>query len=307
MAHEDKKVQDRSLAPLGVCNRCKARKKKCDKVLPSCGRCTRLSISCVYSVNSGETVSTAAIITRHPDIFDNTTKNLQRDDYNVKDALLPLFISKDTFVSAATSLQPHNSIMNGPYLNFDEQYTKQVQEIISTNGDNFEASLFHYFGLIHDWFPILNKAQMREGLVQLESTPRAEFSDLVLCTYLVTQLSGQESGNIEHIRRLYHTTKGLHYLLLSTGRVSMEVVQSGLLIALYENTQGLHDASYSSVGACARMGYTLGFDRTLSPDTDMLSRLPAVVEHERRVWWAIVILERYNIDHLSLLELMVNY
>jgi len=99
------------------------------------------------------------------------------------------------------------------------------------------------------------------------------------------------------LEQLYYTTKGLYGFFGSTGRSSIEVVQAGLLMAFYEHCQALHDAAYLTLGACARTGYVLGFDKTLSSDTHSDTHSDPVAESiaakQRQVWWGIIILERY--------------
>jgi len=291
MAYGDDNYHDE---PSKVCVRCKGRKKKCDRSLPSCGRCTRLNVRCANSRDAH--VQLAAIAPTYADGSGDDSISLPQNGYNPSSSLLPQIISRNTFMTNLPSLDRSliHVLRQGDHriLDFDEQYNRLVHDIISNNGDTIESCLMEYFKK-YEWYPILSKAQMVDGLGVVESSPKAELADLILCVYLMTQTSRRRPGHDERLQQLYHTTKGLHCLLLSTGRESIELVQAGLLVALFENSQGLHNAAYSSVGACARMGYILGLNKALSPDSKIHSRSPAVVQTERRVWWGVVILERY--------------
>ena len=88
-------------------------------------------------------------------------------------------------------------------------------------------------------------------------------------------------------------TKGLYSIAMSTGTSSIELIQAGLLLALYEHYQALHSATYQTLRACARMGYTLGFHESLSENTPLVAEASCVAEKRRQVWWGIIILERY--------------
>jgi hypothetical protein len=291
MASEDGKARnDRS----SVCLRCKARKKKCDKGLPSCGRCTRLGLKCGYVTafkDQRDSMELAHAI-QTPPHGDGTSSVASRSTLSVP--FLTEIKSRNTFVASSPVPEPsdHLSQEDPCNHNFDEQYTKQAFDIIARNGDNFETAAFEYTSSSYDWFPIIDRFALITSFMGLKQTPNAESANLMLCVYLMSTKSGQtKHQDIDH-EQLYHTVKGLNSLLLSTGRASIEVVQGGLLIALFELGLGLCDAAYSSVGACARMGYLLGFDQTLSPDELMLKRSHTVVENERRVWWGTIILDR---------------
>ena len=256
----------------------------------------RLNLSCEYSIGPKETnAQPATTATIHPNGLEKSSTSAQLDGNNGRSSFLPELISRNAFI-ATTHRSDHSMdeiVPSGDrlVLGFDDQYTKQVLDIISR--DKFQNSEFEYFDLVHDWFPILGSFQMFEGSMLLRLTPKAEFADLKLCICLMTQRSRQEPDQKERLQQLYHTAKGLHYLVLSTGRASIEVVQAGLVIALFEYSQGLHNAAYSSIGACARMGYMLGFDMALSSDITVQPQPPLDIKIRRKVWWAIVILERY--------------
>ena len=103
----------------------------------------------------------------------------------------------------------------------------------------------------------------------------------------------------DSLEQLYYTAKGLYGIFASTGRCSIEMVQAGLLMAFYEYCQALHDAVYLTLGACARMGYVLGFDKTLSQDVPSDNAVESISARQRQVWWGVIILERYAFPESS--------
>jgi hypothetical protein len=174
-------------------------------------------------------------------------------------------------------------------LNLDEQLTEQCCDIMSRDGEHILVSCSRYFSFIHTWYPIIAKKELYDRLPCIRSSPKGDFSLLVLAIHLVSRIYGHIPRERDSLQQLYHTTKGFYSILVSTGRSSIEFVQAGLLLAVYEHFQALHDAAYQTLGACARMGYTLGFDKTLSQD----SQPSHVADRQRQVWWGIIILERY--------------
>ncbi|OQE46162.1 hypothetical protein PENCOP_c001G01587 [Penicillium coprophilum] len=70
------------------------------------------------------------------------------------------------------------------------------------------------------------------------------------------------------------------------------VLQAGVLVALCELGHGIYPGAFLSIGTCARYAYALGINvsRTV-PSRRVLTLVE--VEERRRVWWAIVILDRF--------------
>jgi len=190
-----------------------------------------------------------------------------------------------------------SSNRSGEYqvLNLDQQLTEQCCDIVRRDGDDILLSCSRYFSLVHTWYPIISKVEFYDRLSSLQSSPKGDFSVLVLAIHLVSQVYRQIPRENNSLEQLYHTTKGFYSILMSTGRSSIEVIQAGLLLAIYEHHQALHDVIYQTLGACARMGYTLGFDKTLSQDILPGAQANSVAEsqRQRQVWWGIIILERY--------------
>ena len=178
-------------------------------------------------------------------------------------------------------------------LNLDEQLAEQCCDIMSRDGDDIFISCSRYFSFVHTWFPIIAKEELYDRISHLRSSPKGDFSLLVLTIHLVSQIYRQIPRERDSLEQLYYTTKGFYSILMSTGRSSIEVIQAGLLLAVYEHHQALHDATYQTLGACARMGYTLGFDKTLSQDILPNAQTNSVTERQRQVWWGIIIFERY--------------
>lgn len=187
------------------------------------------------------------------------------------------------------------SIPSGKHrvLDLDEQLTEQCCDIMSRDGDDILVSCSKYFSFVHTWYPIIAKEELYDRLSRLRSSPKGDFSLLVLTMHLVSQIDRQIPRERDSLEQLYHTTKSFYSILMSTGRSSIEAIQAGLLLAVYEHHQALHDATYQTLGACARMGYTLGFDKTLSQDILLDAHANSVAERQRQVWWGIIILERY--------------
>lgn len=89
---------------------------------------------------------------------------------------------------------------------------------------------------------------------------------------------------------LYHATK--HFYVVVEDSLSILVLQAGILVALYELGHGIYPAAFLTIGSCARYAYALGINVSQRVSTKRVITL-VEVEERRRVWWALVVLDRF--------------
>lgn len=163
--------------------------------------------------------------------------------------------------------------------------------------DEIRSTADRFFRHIHQWIPFISKKRFYDLHLQPASHARPDVALLLLALKLVTSLppaaagsaSGSRSGSADPRTPLYYATK--HFYQKAENSLSILVLQAGVLIALYELGHGIYPAVYLSIGLCARYANALG----INVSRTVLSRrvLTLVeVEERRRVWWAIVILDR---------------
>lgn len=123
-----------------------------------------------------------------------------------------------------------------------------------------------------------------ERLESIRSTYNPELSNLLLCMYLVTRQPGNSSSTKEMQTPLYFEAKTLLAALTSSGNSSMEVIQAGLLLSLYEQGHGMIDVAQLTMSVCTRMAMK------------MKVALRAATELQNtefgRLWWGLLILDR---------------
>ncbi|UKZ83798.1 hypothetical protein TrVFT333_011611 [Trichoderma virens FT-333] len=91
---------------------------------------------------------------------------------------------------------------------------------------------------------------------------------------------------------LYETVKLFHFKIETSGVLSVLVLQAAILIALYELGHSIYPAAYLSVGSCARYATALGIDKSILSSS--ATQVQWIEEEEcRRIWWAILVLDRY--------------
>jgi hypothetical protein len=130
----------------------------------------------------------------------------------------------------------------GKSLGIDDQVSLQARRLlgaISRRRGPINRFCEVYFGTFHHALPIISKEVFYWQLENNSSD--SHFSTLLLSVYLITHLTPQP-GSIpaESLEQLYPTLKSIYSLLQSTGKISVELVQAGVLIASWEHCQALH-------------------------------------------------------------------
>lgn len=141
-----------------------------------------------------------------------------------------------------------------------------------------------YFETIHVWMPIISKKEIRKHLLNLDYK-KGDVLLLALSLKLCTAPTSTPRT------KLYRTVKQLYFDLESSGLLSLRVLQAAVLISLYEIGHAVYPAAYLSVGGCARSAAALGINKSAAA-SDMTQTPNADVELQRRIWWAILILDR---------------
>ncbi|KAH8807729.1 hypothetical protein F5884DRAFT_345902, partial [Xylogone sp. PMI_703] len=147
-----------------------------------------------------------------------------------------------------------------------------------------------YFNTIYERMPVISKKRFLERLPSLLVNAPADFVTLCLCMLLIQQHPVGEDQSMQS--SLYATVKSMVSLLESAGYLSLYAVQCRLLIAFYEIGHGIYPAASISIGACVKISRSIGIHRSkaflLKDNIAKVER-----EEERRVWWAVVNLDRF--------------
>lgn len=142
-----------------------------------------------------------------------------------------------------------------------------------------------YFATTHTWLPILSRTHFRNALQDARS--QARDSLLLLCMKL---FSSSITGDLSH----YQTARTACSAATVSGAISLRLVQSLVLLAVFEIGHGIYPAAYLTVGNAGRIAAIMGLRITkhhkqqsgAPPETWRLR------EEKRRLWWAIFLLDR---------------
>jgi hypothetical protein len=136
--------------------------------------------------------------------------------------------------------------------------------------------------------PIISKMRMKRVLDRSVDSIQADIAFLLACMKLL--LHTPERGNLPEESSLYGTVKAASLQLEVAGLQSLMVIQGGILTAVYELGHGIYPAAYTTVAQFARQAISLGLHNREAPK--FLQPWPEW-EEEIRVWWIVVMLDRY--------------
>jgi hypothetical protein len=156
-----------------------------------------------------------------------------------------------------------------------------------------------YFGSVHTYMPIVSKKVFYDRLLNPLLPPRADVVLLCLCMKLL--IWSPSTNDAAPKTESYLSAKQYATELDLSGTFTIQALQALVLIALYEFGHGIYPSAYMTIKTCAAYGLALGLDfRSTAQGLDHISWIET--EERRRVWWAILILERYILPKLSLLS-----
>ncbi|KEF59701.1 uncharacterized protein A1O9_04547 [Exophiala aquamarina CBS 119918] len=258
-----------------VCTSCKARKRKCDKALPKCGSCTKRGLPCEYSAPQ-------QILTPPPMLelpwYGFLTHN---DRVNTHSIDFPTILFLDPGILRHGQLELRYTVGQVP-----EHFLHLLGDM---NAINSTAAKF--FRHIHRWMPFISKKRFYEHGEESSFYSQPDTVLLLLCIQLITAFPPIQPRNAR--TPLYHAAKHLYLEVEGSSIFALPVLQAGVLLALYELGHAIYPAAYLTIGACARYAYALGINIGATVNTRKVLSL-VELEERRRVWWALVILDRFN-------------
>lgn len=148
-----------------------------------------------------------------------------------------------------------------------------------------------YFDTVHTWLPIVSKKRFYDHLLNPLFDLRADVALLCLCMKLIT--SPMIDMDTDPATFLYRTAKQYLIDLEVAGVFTVQTLQSCIFIAIYELGHAIYPSAYMSIGTCTRYATVLGISWKPSRNQGLnTSQCWIDQEEHRRVWWAIVILDR---------------
>lgn len=291
-----------------ACVSCRAQKKKCDKSLPSCALCSRVGRSCNYSSESLSASHSEELqalqkkvrrLEAQLEVYSNhaspisqdsrrlisrassaSLNNLEEDEQSNDCVPSAFFLDAIAFDFGKYQIRPHNLQL------------PQVFEDVCPTSTIVRNILKQYYTLYDSWLPMISKQLLFQNLsVPLEDT-NSDVALLYLCMRLIVERLPQALRSPQ--TSFYFSVKEYFFLIESAGLLSIRTLQAGILLALYELGHAIFPAAYLTIGRCAKIGQAMNIHNTAG--TPQMISPPVIwtdLEERRRVWWAILILDRY--------------
>jgi hypothetical protein len=184
------------------------------------------------------------------------------------------------------------SILGHGQLEFPSNAFTVPSHILQTLGDEAEVrfAAANYFDHIHQWMPFISKKRFYEVHLRSHYQNRPVIILLLLCIKLIITMPPIDQRAPQ--TPLYHVARQLLLELEHSGELSLPILQSMVLLSLYELGHAIYPGAFLTIGACARYANALGIGARKLLQSRMVVTL-VEIEERRRVWWAIVILDRF--------------
>lgn len=182
-------------------------------------------------------------------------------------------------------------ILQHGYIETPSDQISVPSRILDLLGDMNELHFIaaKYFKHINPWMPFISRKRFDELHLRSSFPSKSESVFLLLSMKLITTLPPSDPRNAR--TSLYQAVKHFCVEIEGSNLISLTFLQGLLLLALYELGHAIYPAAYLTIGACARYAYALDIKIGRVPSPRRMLTL-IEVEERRRVWWAIVILDR---------------
>ncbi|KAG4412644.1 hypothetical protein IFR04_014215 [Cadophora malorum] len=146
--------------------------------------------------------------------------------------------------------------------------------------------------LLYPGFPILIEDDYYGRLPDTYNRPCAKHSLLSLSMALVVSIP-EEHVTPESFSSLYMLVKSSIAIVEAANIHSLEVVQSRLLLCLFEVGHAIEPAAFMSLGTTARAAAAIGLNQKLDNAGSPSDEACSMREVGLRVWWGIVMVDRW--------------
>lgn len=164
-----------------------------------------------------------------------------------------------------------------------------LMQLVEESSISMQEVTEKYFQTIHNWMPMIAKECFLGALENPPfPDPHSKITILLYAFYLVTSSPADDVTSAEQ-SRLYLIVKYQFSLQLSLGEPSIELIQAGVLIALYEHIQNIPHKAYVTIGNCVKLANLYGFHNS---SLSRFAGATVLIEEKVRTWRAIVMVNR---------------
>jgi hypothetical protein len=132
-----------------------------------------------------------------------------------------------------------------------------VYKILEDKGMTMREVIQRY-NTIHNYIPIISREKLGEQIKEAENlNSRGGFMILIMAIILFNDHLTAHSSDAPGLSELYQVCKYHFSLFMLLKKPSIELIQAGLCITLYEYANCITERAYITIGTCARMASLL--------------------------------------------------
>lgn len=266
----------RTLIAKKACTRCSTQKRRCDRALPDCGLCTRYKLD-FFLLFPRDEIPDSCMYRLH-----------QICKYGLHQ------MSSPGGSGSTPSPSPMPGVLYGSTNLTPSHLKASIIEKFGTTTP--ETTVPAYCREIEPWFPLISLPRLWTQLPQTWEEVPLDVAFLCLSITLLTStptssLEAEESH--DDLKSLYLYIKSSLSATEGLGMNSLLIVQSRILVTLFEVAHGLYPAAYISIGTTARAVDALQVhpEGGFAPSKDLDGG--AKGDETLLTWGGILILDRY--------------
>ncbi|KAI1372399.1 hypothetical protein F4677DRAFT_456627 [Hypoxylon crocopeplum] len=289
-----------------ACVACRRLKRKCPRELPACSLCLRLEKQCEYPQRVRNLYESANRESSSSSKSANGEGHLHVSSRSVT-GLPSSLVQGAKSVHEGIDTFPAMFFLDSevcikPLLSDCSQPVAPTIPPCSLSSDVYTV-YEKYFSTIHQWLPILSKKRVRRYITEYGLATDCPSRLLFLSMKLV---SGPLLPEISaRTNRAYTATLETLLKVENSCLPCIQLLQSVILISVYEIGHAIYPAAYLRVGHASRLCIMMGFhDRKNATQLFKDTITWTAREEERRVWWAVFCLDRITNQGINGLPLV---
>jgi hypothetical protein len=172
---------------------------------------------------------------------------------------------------------------------FDLSVSTTAFAVLEEAHVQFDRMTTKFFHSVHSYLAFIHQPRFEKRVEASKVRADAEISVLLLSMKLVAEpLNYAQSGADPRQNPVYFAAKHLHKLVHRSKGPSLDLVQSGILLCLYEHNAALSDTAYKTLGDCTNMSRLIGLNASNVKTEFGVPHMAAYQEECRRTYWALI-------------------
>lgn len=193
----------------------------------------------------------------------------------------------------------------------------QITRLLDSNKIDWRAAAAEYFSTIHGWFSIVQRDRFEafydlstehDSAFHIPSSSGSSIQDIgttvdpqvssadgalfLVCLYLITQIASSQRPNTQIFCPLYRSVKRIFALLKCLTEPTVELIQCGAFITLFEYGHGDTISAYRTLSETVALARVLGLKPGKYLEEEKMSAVSWEEEECRAIWWGLFILDQ---------------